>query len=155
MPLIFSTSACYESIVVWGDSFARAFLDQGGLPLGHPTEYLSFLYAFIPFRCQSVVDGGVFFKTKIWLCHLSQGFFILVFFKCCLECVEVYFHLRTFSEYSQLCFRVVYPFSFFVMIFLSPHLASKFFFTSFTSVYWYDFAHSPLLVGRIFFRCFG
>ena len=39
----------------------------------------------------------------------------------------MYIHLTAFFEHSQLCFHVVYPFGFFVMISQFPYFAPKFF----------------------------
>ena len=110
VPLAFSTSSIGT---LWVCSYLRRllwgfFLDQAGLPFGHPFGYLSFFHAFIHFGGQSTVDGGDFFKTKICVYHLVHGFSDLVFFKCGLECDEVYFLFRAFLEDSQFCFHVVY-----------------------------------------------
>ena len=52
------------SIVVWDSTFEEVFQDYGGPPFGHPFGYLSFLYAFIHFSSQSVVDGGEFLNQN-------------------------------------------------------------------------------------------
>ena len=64
-----------------------------------------------------------------------------VFFKCCLESVELYFHLKDFFEYLQLCFHDVYPFGIFVWFFRS-HILLQNLFASFASGCWYIFAQS-------------
>ena len=74
---------------------SRFFFYYCGLPFGHPFGYLSFLYAFILFGSK---------KTKIPRCHLGQGFFSLIYSKCRLLWVGVYFHLRTFFKHSLHCF---------------------------------------------------
>ena len=92
-------------------------------PFGHRFGYLSFLYTFIPFRKKCVVYGGDFLKPKSVYAIKASGFLVCYLFKCCLELVGVYAHLRAFFEHSQLCFQVVYLFGFFVMIFPFPCFA--------------------------------
>ena len=79
------------------------------------------MYLFISVTCLSWIELN--FKTKIRICHLGHGFASLAFFKSCLECVKVYFHLKAFFEYSEMCFHVVYRFGYFVMIFSFPYFA--------------------------------
>ena len=68
----------------------------------------------------------------------------------------MYFHLRTIFEYSLLCFCDVYPFGFFVMIFPFPYFAPKpFWLIHHPVVGMASPIPYPLLVGRIFFYCFG
>ena len=79
------------SIVGWGCSFEGFFLDQSGLPFGHPFEYLSFLYAFIHFSSKSVVHGGEFCKPKSVYAIKARGFPVCYLFKCSLSPPECMF----------------------------------------------------------------
>ena len=70
-----SVYSCFEQFL-WGGLSGSG----GGLSFGHPFGYFSFLSAFIHFGCQSFVDGGEFFKTKICLRHLNHGFSSLLLY---------------------------------------------------------------------------
>ena len=78
---------------------------------------------------------------------------------CYLFCVALspsaYVHPRAFFEHSQLCFQVVYSFGFFYYDLSVPIFCSKIFLLLSHPVL--DMASTilPLIVGRIFFRCFG
>ena len=91
MPLVFSSSLVGPLWVYsccWGVLLRGVFLDQSGLPFGHPFAYHSFLNAFI----------HVGSKCLSWM----EVNFFNQFFKSCLECVGEHVHLRTFFEHSQL-----------------------------------------------------
>ena len=59
--------------------------------------------------------GGEFLKPKSVYVIKTGDFLVCYIFKGSLEPVGVYVHLRAFSEHSQLCFHVVYPFDCFVI----------------------------------------
>ena len=65
----------------------------------------------------------------------------------------MYSLLRAFFKRSHLSFHVVHPFGRFVVIFRSHTLLQNVL-ASFTPCCLYVFAHSPLLVGRIFLSLF-
>ena len=98
--------------------------------------------------------GGEILKPKSVYAILARGFPVWYFFKCCLEPVEVYVHLRAFFVNLRLCFHVAYPFVFFVIIFPFPYFAPKSFCLS-RIVVGMASPILPLIGGRNFFRCFG
>ena len=137
MQLVFSTSSVGR---LWVYSCLEQFLCAVFL-VTHSGLLVFCMDLFISVVSQSSMEV-IFLKTKTRIRYLGQGFPSFISFKCCLECVEVYFSLRAFFEHLQFCFDVVYPFGFFVIIFTFPYFALNLF-ASLASGCRYDFAHSP------------
>ena len=93
------------------------------------------------------------FKSKICVCHQGLFFFLACYlFQRSLEPVGQFVYLRAFFEHLQLCFYVVYPFGFFIIIFSFSYFAPKSF-CLLASGCWYGFTHFPPNCWQDFFRC--
>ena len=101
------------------------------------------------------MDWKWIFSTSIRVCHHGQAFSNLVLFlNVALFKLRCIFALGPSSSPSN-SFSILLIYSAFQLCSLSSRLFLQNFFVSLSSGCWYVFVYSPLLAGRIFFRCFG
>ena len=106
----------------WGSFWIRVVF----LLVIHSSMSVSCKHLFILISSLSWIEVN-FFEPESMYVIKAWSFPVWYFFECCSQLINVYNHLRTFFDTLQLFFRLVYPFSFFVMIPLFPYFALKLF----------------------------
>ena len=94
------------------------------------------------------MDGSDFLKPESMYAIMSWRFPSFYFFERCTEWTKGYFHLWPFFETSERFLHVVYPLSFYIMLFLFPYLAPKLFCFLVTRLF---LCINPLPADNIFF----
>ena len=93
-----------------------------------------------------------FFKRVSTYAIMIRRFPIWYVFERCSVWINLYFRLRSFFESFSIPMSMIH--SDFLLFSLRSHILLQYCFVFLSSVCWFVFVHSPLLVGRIFFRWF-